>query len=76
MKGGRIGVRVLIGVILLWTVVPLAWMVLTSLKPADKLTSNPPTLVFKPTSSTTRTCSTTTSAATRSTRSSPRACRR
>ena len=42
MKGGRIGVRVLIGVILLWTVVPLAWMVLSSLKPADKLTSNPP----------------------------------
>ena len=49
MRGGRIGVRVLIGVILLWTVVPLAWMVMTSLKPADKLTSNPPTVVFKPT---------------------------
>jgi len=49
MKGGRIGVRVLIGVILLWTVVPLVWMVLSSLKPADELTSNPPTLAFKPT---------------------------
>jgi multiple sugar transport system permease protein len=49
VKGGRIGIRVLIGVILLWTVVPLAWMVLTSLKPADKLTSNPPTLAFTPT---------------------------
>ena len=49
MKGGRIGVRVLIGVILLWTVVPLAWMVMSSLKPADELTSTPPTVVFKPT---------------------------
>jgi multiple sugar transport system permease protein len=49
MKGGRIGLRVLIGVILLWTVVPLAWMLLTSFKPSEKLTSNPPTLVFKPT---------------------------
>ena len=49
MKGGRIGVRVLIGVILLWTVVPLAWMVLSSLKPADELTANPPSLTFEPT---------------------------
>ena len=49
MKGGRIGVRVLIGVILLWTVVPLAWMVLSSLKPADELTASPPSLAFKPT---------------------------
>jgi multiple sugar transport system permease protein len=49
VKGGRIGVRVLIGVILLWTVVPLAWMLLTSFKPADELTANPPTLVFTPT---------------------------
>jgi multiple sugar transport system permease protein len=49
MRGGRIGVRVLIGVILLWTVVPLAWMVLSSLKPADELTANPPSLAFKPT---------------------------
>jgi multiple sugar transport system permease protein len=49
MRGGRIGVRVLIGVILLWTVVPLAWMVLSSLKPADELTASPPSLAFKPT---------------------------
>jgi multiple sugar transport system permease protein len=48
-SGGRIGVRVLIGVILLWTVVPLAWMVISSFKPSDKLTANPPSLSFKPT---------------------------
>lgn len=49
MKGGRIGTRVLLAVVLLWTVVPLAWMLISSFKPADKLTSNPPTLAFKPT---------------------------
>ena len=47
--GSRIGLTVLLGVILLWTVVPLAWMVLSSLKPADELTANPPSLSFKPT---------------------------
>ncbi len=46
---GRIGVRALIAVVLLWTVVPLAWMVLSSFKPADKLTASPPSLTFKPT---------------------------
>jgi multiple sugar transport system permease protein len=48
-SGGRIGVRVLIAVILLWTVVPLAWMVISSFKPSDELTANPPSLSFKPT---------------------------
>jgi multiple sugar transport system permease protein len=40
---------VVLGVILLWTVVPLAWMVLSSFKPAGDLTSSDPVLAFKPT---------------------------
>jgi multiple sugar transport system permease protein len=38
-----------LGVILLWTVVPLAWMVLSSLKPSADLTASSPTLSFSPT---------------------------
>jgi multiple sugar transport system permease protein len=38
-----------LGVILLWTVVPLAWMVLSSLKPSEDLTASSPTLSFSPT---------------------------
>ena len=34
MSGRRIGVRALIGVVLLWTLVPLLWMVLSSFKPS------------------------------------------
>ena len=49
MRGGRIGVRVLMGVILLWTVIPLAWMLLSSFKPTDELTASTPTLAFTPT---------------------------
>jgi multiple sugar transport system permease protein len=49
MKAGRIGTRVLLAVVLLWTVVPLAWMLISSFKPADKLTASPPTLAFTPT---------------------------
>ena len=45
---GRIGVRVLIGVVLLWTLVPIAWMVLSSLKPSDEITAAP-SLSFTPT---------------------------
>jgi len=47
--GSRIGLPVLLGVILLWTVVPLAWMVLSSFKPTDELTTSTPTLMFAPT---------------------------
>ena len=47
--GSRIGLPVLLGVILLWTVVPLAWMVLSSFKPPEDLTSSSPTLAFEPT---------------------------
>ena len=44
MKGGRIGVRVLMGVILLWTVVPLAWMVLS--RPRSSTRRILPEIVF------------------------------
>jgi multiple sugar transport system permease protein len=47
--GSRIGLPVVLGVILLWTVVPLAWMVLSSLKPSEDLTASSPTLSFSPT---------------------------
>jgi multiple sugar transport system permease protein len=47
--GSRIGLPVVLGVILLWTVVPLAWMVLSSLKPSEELTASSPTLSFSPT---------------------------
>src|SRR5439155_20486384 len=47
--GSRIGLKLLLGVILLWTVVPLVWMVASSFKPADELTANPPSFSFKPT---------------------------
>jgi multiple sugar transport system permease protein len=47
--GSRIGLPVILGVILLWTVVPLAWMVLSSFKPPDELTASTPTLTFSPT---------------------------
>jgi multiple sugar transport system permease protein len=47
--GSRIGLPVLMGVILLWTVVPLAWMLLSSFKPPEDLTATTPTLSFTPT---------------------------
>jgi multiple sugar transport system permease protein len=47
--GSRIGLPVVLGVILLWTVVPLAWMVLSSIKPPEDLTSSNPVLAFAPT---------------------------
>ncbi len=45
---GRIGVRVLIGVVLLWTLVPILWMVISSLKPTGEITAQP-SLSFTPT---------------------------
>ncbi|MGZ8512542.1 MAG: carbohydrate ABC transporter permease [Candidatus Limnocylindria bacterium] len=47
--GRRIGLPVVLAVILLWTVVPLVWMVLSSIKPPEDLTSSSPVLAFKPT---------------------------
>jgi multiple sugar transport system permease protein len=47
--GSRIGIPVVLAVILLWTVVPLAWMVLSSIKPPEDLTSSSPVLAFTPT---------------------------
>jgi multiple sugar transport system permease protein len=47
--GSRIGLPVVLGVILLWSAVPLFWMVLSSLKPTDELTATTPTLSFTPT---------------------------
>jgi multiple sugar transport system permease protein len=44
--GSRIGLPVVLGVILIWTVVPLAWMVLSSLKPTEDLTASTPQLTF------------------------------
>ena len=45
LHGRRILLPVLLGVILLWTVVPLGWMPLSSLKPSDELTAPHPTVV-------------------------------
>jgi multiple sugar transport system permease protein len=47
--GRRIGFPVVLGVILLWTVVPLLWMLLSSFKPAEDLTATSPQLTFSPT---------------------------
>jgi multiple sugar transport system permease protein len=47
--GSRIGLKVVLGVILVWTVVPLAWMVLSSFKPSADLTASSPKLSFSPT---------------------------
>lgn len=51
-KGGagrRIGLPVMLTVVLLWTLVPLVWMLLSSFKPTDDLTSTSPVVAFKPT---------------------------
>ena len=42
MRARRIGVPVLLGVVMLWTLVPIVWMLLSSLKPSEDLTANPP----------------------------------
>jgi multiple sugar transport system permease protein len=47
--GSRIGLPVVLGVILLWTVIPLAWMVMSSIKPDEDLTASTPQLTFTPT---------------------------
>ncbi len=47
--GTLIGRRVLLAVVLVWTVVPLLWMVLSSIKPSGAITASTPDLSFKPT---------------------------
>jgi len=47
--GGRIGNKVLVGVVLLWTLVPIVWMLLSSIKPSDELTATTPQVTFTPT---------------------------
>ena len=49
MSGKRIGTRALVGVVLLWTLVPLAWMLLTSLKKPEDVKSTTPKFAFTPT---------------------------
>jgi multiple sugar transport system permease protein len=49
MKGGRIGSKVLVALVLLWTLVPLVWMLLSSIKPAEDLTATTPKVAFSPT---------------------------
>jgi multiple sugar transport system permease protein len=45
----RIGKTVLLVALVLWTVVPLAWMVLSSFKPLADITAGAPSLNFSPT---------------------------
>lgn len=47
--GSRVGVAVVLAVALLWTVIPLAWMVLGSVKNDADVTSGTPRLLFTPT---------------------------
>src|SRR4051794_35854024 len=47
--GSRIGIPMVLGVILVWTLVPLLWMLMSSFKPAEDLTASTPQLTFTPT---------------------------
>jgi multiple sugar transport system permease protein len=49
MRGGRIGTRVLLAVVMLWTLVPLLWMLMSSFKPTKDIASTTPKLGFSPT---------------------------
>ena len=55
--GRRIGLPVVLGVIMLWTLVPIIWMVASSFKPSEDLTATPPKVGFSPTLDHYRTCS-------------------
>jgi multiple sugar transport system permease protein len=48
-RAGQIGKTILLVVLVLWTVVPLAWMVLSSFKPLADITAGAPSLNFAPT---------------------------
>ena len=79
MKGGRIGSKILLGVVLLWTLVPLLWMLMSSLKPQeDRDLDHAAGRLHADARALHRRCSAaaTTSAPTPSTRSSPPASRR
>ncbi|OHV07568.1 carbohydrate ABC transporter permease [Kushneria phosphatilytica] len=45
----RIAKAVLLAALLLWTLVPIGWMVLSSFKPDNAITANTPQVFFKPT---------------------------
>lgn len=47
--GKRIGLPVVLGVVLLWTLVPIIWMVASSIKPSEDLVATPPKVGFEPT---------------------------
>lgn len=47
--GTRIVILVVLVLALLWTLVPLVWMVLSSFKPATAITSAEPSWLFTPT---------------------------
>jgi multiple sugar transport system permease protein len=49
MRNGRIGTKVLLALVMLWTLVPLLWMLLSSFKPTSDLSSTTPKLAFSPT---------------------------
>jgi multiple sugar transport system permease protein len=48
-KAGGIGKTILLVLLVLWTIVPLAWMVLSSFKPLADITAGAPSLSFAPT---------------------------
>ena len=48
-RAGQIGKTILLVGLVLWTVVPLAWMVLSSFKPLADITAGAPSLNFSPT---------------------------
>jgi multiple sugar transport system permease protein len=48
-KGRKIGLPVVLGVIMLWTLIPIIWMVASSFKPSEDLTATPPKVGFSPT---------------------------
>jgi multiple sugar transport system permease protein len=47
--GGQVVLYGLLALALLWTLVPIAWMVLSSFKPPDDLLSTTPKVIFEPT---------------------------
>ncbi len=48
-RRSRLAIRVVLGLALVWTLVPLGWMVLSSFKPSEAITATTPQLLFEPT---------------------------
>ncbi|MBL1097499.1 carbohydrate ABC transporter permease [Streptomyces coffeae] len=48
-RGSRVLVRVLVAIALIWTLIPLGWMLLSSLKPTAEVTAATPDVWFGPT---------------------------